>query len=73
MEAWLKKQNATSTWEITLELILSMNPPTMSKNLEEELSIPKTLIPGYGYFAACQDTEGNSFSLWQEDKKTTKS
>ena len=21
----------------------------------------------YGWFAACQDTEGNAFSLWQGD------
>jgi uncharacterized protein len=27
----------------------------------------KTPVPGHGYFAACQDTEGNAFSLWQGD------
>ena len=27
----------------------------------------KTPVPGYGWFAACQDTEGNAFSLWQSD------
>jgi hypothetical protein len=24
-------------------------------------------VPGHGWFAACQDTEGNAFSLWQGD------
>jgi len=28
----------------------------------------KTPVPGYGWFAACQDTEGNAFSLWQSDQ-----
>jgi predicted enzyme related to lactoylglutathione lyase len=27
----------------------------------------KTPVPGYGWFAACRDTEGNAFSLWQVD------
>lgn len=28
----------------------------------------KTPVQGYGWFAACQDTEGNAFSLWQPDQ-----
>ncbi len=28
----------------------------------------KQPVPGYGWFAACRDTEGNSFSLWQSDE-----
>ena len=27
----------------------------------------KQPVPTHGWFAACQDTEGNSFSLWQND------
>ena len=27
----------------------------------------KTPVPTHGWFAACKDTEGNSFSLWQAD------
>ncbi len=27
----------------------------------------KTPIAGYGYLAVCEDTEGNSFGLWQDD------
>ena len=27
----------------------------------------KMPVPGHGWFAACKDTEGNSFSLWQGD------
>lgn len=29
---------------------------------------PKTTIPGVGYYAYCQDTEGNIFGIMQEDK-----
>lgn len=28
---------------------------------------PKMPIPGVGYFALCQDTEGNNFGLMEED------
>jgi predicted enzyme related to lactoylglutathione lyase len=27
----------------------------------------KSPVQGYGWFAACRDTEGNAFSLWQSD------
>jgi uncharacterized protein len=30
---------------------------------------PKMPVPGWGYLATCMDTEGNTFGLWQEDKK----
>jgi uncharacterized protein len=28
----------------------------------------KMPVQGYGWFAACKDTEGNAFSLWQSDE-----
>lgn len=31
------------------------------------VSMPKTVIPGIGYQAYCQDTEGNVFGLHQSD------
>jgi uncharacterized protein len=27
----------------------------------------KAPVPGHGWFAACKDTEGNAFHLWQSD------
>ena len=27
----------------------------------------KMTVPGFGYMALCEDTEGNSFGLWEED------
>ena len=31
----------------------------------------KMPVPGYGWFAACTDTEGNAFSLWQGDESAS--
>jgi uncharacterized protein len=30
---------------------------------------PKTAVPGMGYFAICQDTEKNTFALWEMNPK----
>jgi predicted enzyme related to lactoylglutathione lyase len=27
----------------------------------------KSPVPGHGWFAACKDSEGNEFHLWQAD------
>ena len=32
-----------------------------------EVLMPKTAIPGIGYFAYCRDTEGNVFSILESD------
>ena len=32
-----------------------------------KLVLPKTPIPGVGYFAYCEDTEGNTFGVMQAD------
>ena len=34
-----------------------------------KLVMPKTPIPGVGYFAYCEDTEGNLFGVMQADPK----
>jgi len=34
-----------------------------------KLVMPKTPIPGVGYFAYCEDTEGNLFGVMQADSK----
>ena len=33
-----------------------------------EIVMPKTAVPGYGYFVICKDTEGNMFAIWEENK-----
>jgi len=41
----------------------------MSKITEAggKIIAPKHSIPGVGYFASCQDTEGNTFGIMEED------
>lgn len=35
------------------------------KKLGGEVCVPRTAVPQMGYFAVCQDTEGNVFALWE--------
>lgn len=30
---------------------------------------PKTAVPGMGFFAICQDTENNTFAIWEMNAK----
>ena len=39
------------------------------EKLGGKISSPKMAVPQMGYFAVCQDTEGNSFGLWETDRK----
>jgi len=39
------------------------------ESLGGKIIMPKTPVPGWGYLAVCQDTEGNTFGLYEEDKK----
>jgi predicted enzyme related to lactoylglutathione lyase len=32
------------------------------------VAVPKSPVPGMGYFAVCLDPEGNCFGLWQNDQ-----
>src|SRR5207237_4684968 len=41
-----------------------------SKKIEKlggKICMAKTAVPQMGYFAVCQDTEGNPFGIWQTD------
>lgn len=35
------------------------------QQLGGQVIVPKTEIPGMGFFAVCLDTENNAFSLWE--------
>jgi predicted enzyme related to lactoylglutathione lyase len=35
--------------------------------LDGKICMGKTAVPQMGYFAVCQDTEGNAFGIWQSD------
>jgi len=50
---------------------VSVNSVTeFSKKIEKlggKICMAKTAVPQMGYFAVCQDTEGNPFGIWQTD------
>ena len=41
------------------------------QKLGGKVRMPKTAVPQMGYFAICQDTENNTFGLWQMDRNAT--
>jgi uncharacterized protein len=42
------------------------------QNKGGKMLMPKTAIPGVGWFSTCQDTEGNIFGIIEENKMATK-
>jgi predicted enzyme related to lactoylglutathione lyase len=38
------------------------------KSLGGKILEPKTPIVGWGYLAVCQDTEDNTFGIWEDDE-----
>ena len=39
------------------------------KKLGGTVCVPKTAVPEMGYFAICQDTEKNTFAVWEINRK----
>jgi uncharacterized protein len=39
------------------------------EKLGGRICMPKTAVPQMGYFAICQDTEKNTFALWEKNDK----
>jgi predicted enzyme related to lactoylglutathione lyase len=52
-----------------------INVPSVAKaaakveKLGGKICVEKTAVPQMGYFVVCQDTEGNSFALWERNEK----
>ena len=56
---------------ITKSVIVPSATKFMAKveKLGGKVCIPKMAVPTMGYFAVCQDTEGNTFALWERNEK----
>jgi predicted enzyme related to lactoylglutathione lyase len=39
------------------------------EKLGGKVCVSKMAVPQMGYFAVCQDTEGNTFALWERNEK----
>ncbi|MFL6475596.1 MAG: VOC family protein [Nitrososphaera sp.] len=64
----LSKRNQSSMPNMNTIGVSSVD--TFSKMIDDKggkVLMTKTPIPGIGWFAACQDTEGNAFGIIQED------
>ena len=40
------------------------------KKLGGKICVGKTAVPEMGFFAICEDTEGNTFAIWERSEKT---
>jgi hypothetical protein len=38
------------------------------EKLGGKIAVPKTAVPGMGYFVMCRDTENNLFGIWEDDE-----
>jgi predicted enzyme related to lactoylglutathione lyase len=53
-----------------------VNVPSVTESMAKveklggKVCVPKTAVMQMGYFAICQDTEGNTFALWERNDKT---
>ena len=62
----MKRGNVTTTTNTLGVESVDASVATVTK-AGGKLIMPKTPIPGVGYFAYCEDTEGNLFGLMQAD------
>jgi len=52
-----------------------INVPSLAKSMAKvkklggKVCTPKTAVPEMGYFAVCQDTEKNTFALWEINRQ----
>lgn len=70
----LTKRSGFIRGDSVLAYICSIKVPSVDEFVEKIKSAggfiagPKMAIPGIGWLAYCKDTEGNMFSIMQEDK-----
>jgi predicted enzyme related to lactoylglutathione lyase len=47
--------------------MISMHPSEGEK-LGGKVVVPKTVVPGMGYYSVCVDTENNSFGIFESNE-----
>jgi len=65
----LKRRNQSS--EPIVQYVSVNSVDEYSKKIEKlggKICLAKTPVPQMGYFAVCQDTEGNSFGIWEQNE-----
>jgi hypothetical protein len=62
----LQRQNEGHRGILTYFLVESVDAAVAkAQSLGGTLCMPKTPVPGKGWFAICIDTEGNQFAVWE--------
>jgi predicted enzyme related to lactoylglutathione lyase len=65
----MKRQNPGQQGITNYIAVSSVNESAAKvQQLGGKVCMPKSPIPQMGWFAICQDTEGNMFGLWESDK-----
>ncbi len=65
----LKRQNPGQQGITNYIGVASVDPFVAKvQKLGGKVCMPKTAVPQMGYFAICQDTENNTFALWEMNK-----
>jgi predicted enzyme related to lactoylglutathione lyase len=41
------------------------------QQLGGKVHVPKTAVPGMGYFVICLDTENNAFGIWETNESAS--
>lgn len=66
--ALMRRMNPSATTINTIDVPSVDDFISKVANAGGKVISPKQAIPGIGYLAYCQDTEGNVFGIMQEDK-----
>jgi predicted enzyme related to lactoylglutathione lyase len=65
----MKRQNPQQRGITNYISVASVNESAAKvQKLGGQVCMPKSAVPGMGYFAICQDTEGNMFGVWERDE-----
>jgi hypothetical protein len=64
----MKRQNPQQPITVYIDVPSVDEYTAKVENLDGKIVLPKTAVPGVGYFAVCLDTENNSFAIWEDDK-----
>jgi predicted enzyme related to lactoylglutathione lyase len=65
----LKRQNPGQQGITNYISVASVNDAAAKvQKLGGKICMPKHPVPGMGYFAICQDPEGNMFAVWESDQ-----
>ncbi len=64
-----KRQPGQTNYVNTVDVASLEEAMGMVTRAGGKIVMPKTTVPGIGYFASCLDTEGNTFSIMQFDDK----